>query len=181
MRVSYDRLILDSCWRAVPRSAVPWLRWVTMLGGHEAVCPVLIAAGSARAIGHRRPAAAAEPLLWLAGTAIARRAVAELINRPRPDRRRWRTTATGPSCPSRHATIAVVGWGLTAELLGIPSRRRPWLVAPVAATVGASRVALGVHWPSDVLAGWAFGAAVLGLRRTIGHLPDRVGGCRAGR
>lgn len=181
MRVPYDRLILDSCWRAIPRPVVPWLRCVTVLGGHEAVWPVLIAAGSARVIRDRRLAAPANSLLWLAGTAIARRAFAERIGRTRPERRGWRTTATGPSCPSRHATIAVVGWGLTAELLGIPPRRRPWLVAPVAGAVGASRVALGVHWPSDVLAGWAFGAAVLGLRRTIGHLPERVGGCRAGR
>jgi membrane-associated phospholipid phosphatase len=69
------------------------------------------------------------------------------------------------SFPSGHAASGVAGLGalavLTAERL--PDRRaRTWLwVAVVVAgvAVGLSRIALGVHYVTDVLAGWCFGLA----------------------
>ena len=79
--------------------------------------------------------------------------------------------ASGFGLPSGHAQGAVVLWGL----LALQAVRRGaqarycgagrWLWAPAAAlmlAVGLSRVYLGVHFPTDVLAGWAVGAAVLG-------------------
>jgi membrane-associated phospholipid phosphatase len=68
------------------------------------------------------------------------------------------------SFPSGHATTAFALVGLC--VLGF--RLRAWSVLPIAiaALVGISRCAVGVHWPLDVLGG-AFGgwlAAVLGLR-----------------
>ena len=62
----------------------------------------------------------------------------------------------GPSFPSNHAANAaaaalVAGWVL----------RRRWLAfATIPLLIGISRVYLGVHWPTDVLAGWALGAAI---------------------
>ena len=71
--------------------------------------------------------------------------------------------------PSGHAMGAVVVWGL----LGVVAarrwpRHRPVLLAAAAALAlggGASRVYLGVHFPTDVLGGWAGGAAILAARR----------------
>jgi membrane-associated phospholipid phosphatase len=61
--------------------------------------------------------------------------------------------------PSAHAQLAVVFWGILAGRI-----RRPWgLVAAILVplVIGFSRVYLGVHFPTDVLAGWAIGAVCL--------------------
>ena len=61
--------------------------------------------------------------------------------------------------PSAHAQGAVTFWGLIAA----DARRRWVLLVAVALIflVGVSRVVLGVHFPIDVIAGWAFGAVIL--------------------
>ena len=64
--------------------------------------------------------------------------------------------ATGPSLPSLHAATSfafVVGLGLALP-------RTMWITAPVAALISISRIAVGVHWPSDVLAGTLYGSLV---------------------
>jgi undecaprenyl-diphosphatase len=75
-------------------------------------------------------------------------------------------TPSNASFPSGHATTALVVWGVLA-LVALPSvrrRARPWLVAATTALViaiGFTRLALGVHFVTDVLAGWALGAGWL--------------------
>ncbi|MBS1150707.1 MAG: phosphoesterase PA-phosphatase related [Myxococcaceae bacterium] len=71
--------------------------------------------------------------------------------------RHWaEATATGPSLPSLHAATSfafVVGLGLVL----------PWtlrITLPVAVLISLSRIGVGVHWPSDVLAGAALGSIV---------------------
>lgn len=66
----------------------------------------------------------------------------------------------GQAFPSGHATQAAAV--LLVCAFALTGRRRSPLVAiagVVAALVGVSRVVLGVHWPADVLAGWALGAS----------------------
>ncbi len=61
--------------------------------------------------------------------------------------------------PSAHAQLAISMWGFIALRLG-----GPWAAfaaAAVVVAVGISRIALGVHYPVDVLGGWLIGAAVL--------------------
>jgi membrane-associated phospholipid phosphatase len=65
----------------------------------------------------------------------------------------------GYGLPSGHAQFAVVFWGVIARRIG-----RPWfwtLCVVLMAAIGFSRIYLGVHFPSDVIAGWALGAAML--------------------
>lgn len=63
--------------------------------------------------------------------------------------------------PSGHAQNSVVMWGILGAYL-----RRAWTWVAMAALillVGLSRIYLGVHFPTDVLAGWAVGAVLLVL------------------
>ena len=67
--------------------------------------------------------------------------------------------ATGYSLPSGHAQGSLTFWGMIA-----PWIRRGWPIALVlSGLIGISRVYLGVHYPSDVLAGWAIAGIILGL------------------
>jgi membrane-associated phospholipid phosphatase len=84
-----------------------------------------------------------------------------IVDRTRPDIDRL-TNFSGPSFPSGHAAASAASFAAFAFLIGIgrPPRVRATLAAiAVALAVGiaASRVFLGVHWFTDVLAGLAFG------------------------
>lgn len=89
-----------------------------------------------------------------------------LINRPRPSLPSAIAHAPGGSFPSGHALTAVVGTA-TIVLILLPILHGAWrVVAWVAAVLisilsGACRVLLGVHFVSDVLAGWILGAAIV--------------------
>jgi membrane-associated phospholipid phosphatase len=82
-----------------------------------------------------------------------------LFRRPRPE---WAEPKLFDyALPSGHALASLVFFGILALWLG--QRRPPWraglwvATAVLLGSVGISRVALGYHWPSDVLAGWIFG------------------------
>ncbi|MGH3495339.1 MAG: phosphatase PAP2 family protein, partial [Sciscionella sp.] len=49
--------------------------------------------------------------------------------------------------------------------------RRRW-VGVVALVVGASRLVLGVHWPTDVLGGWLYAALVIVTADRLWHAPE---------
>jgi hypothetical protein len=77
--------------------------------------------------------------------------------------------------PSNHAQGSAVFWGSSSPIF-----RSPWgLVLAIALPllVGLSRIYLGVHFPSDVLAGWALGAGIVVLDRLVG---DRLARAIAG-
>ena len=64
--------------------------------------------------------------------------------------------------PSGHAMLSLVVYGYLASSLPPSLRPVGWALAlAIALVVGASRVALEAHWPSDVLGGWLIGAAWL--------------------
>ena len=75
------------------------------------------------------------------------------------------TTARGYGLPSGHAQGATVLWGSIAAWVDTGWF---WAVSiTVIILIGVSRVYLGVHFPTDVLAGWAVGIFFLGLYCTL--------------
>lgn len=121
--------------------------------------------------------AACGPAVLVASGAVARRWLSRVIARPRPPAAGWLTEPEGFSLPSKHTTLAALTVGALAGRSrpgGGPGRAAPLLAA---AGVGASRVYLGVHWPTDVLAGWLFAESWLWLARRV--IPGDVTRCGA--
>jgi membrane protein DedA with SNARE-associated domain/membrane-associated phospholipid phosphatase len=87
------------------------------------------------------------------------------FQRERPDL--WELIARPQtySFPSGHAMVSMAVYGSAAYLLEVAFPRYRWgfriLAAALILLIGASRVYLGVHWPSDVLAGFAAGLVIV--------------------
>lgn len=108
--------------------------------------------------------------LFLAVTCIGGGLVSTVVKlavgRPRPELDQPITEAFNHSFPSGHAMQAVVCYGALAlvvsPMVGATARRRIMAGTVVlAVAIGASRLALGVHYVSDVLGGYVLGAAWL--------------------
>jgi undecaprenyl-diphosphatase len=102
------------------------------------------------------------------GGAIVSTSVKLLVDRPRPEVDHPIITAFGKSFPSGHALSSTVVFGalLLTFLPAVPLRYRTVSVvttATLVAAIGASRVLLGVHFLSDVIAGFVLGLAWLAL------------------
>jgi membrane-associated phospholipid phosphatase len=144
-----------------------FLRTVTQLGSTTVVVVVGAIVGLGTSFRTRRMAPAVFILIVLAGNSAIVNLIKVLVGRSRP------TVSilagfTGQSFPSGHSAAAAACWGAVALLVA-----RRWsrsgraaayaTAAAVAVAVACSRVFLGVHWLSDVIAGLAVGWGWLAL------------------
>ena len=160
------------------------IRPITDLGAAAVLVPLVLAAG----LGWRWRRGSWRPLALLgagaAGAWVVQVAVKQLVERPRPPTGLALSHASGFAFPSGHATDAAAVYGMLAALLVRPGRRGVRVAALAAAfglvaLVGLSRVYLGVHWLTDVLAGASIGAVwITSLILVVGtriDLPARPG------
>lgn len=145
----------------------PWLeeavRDVTSLGSFTVLGFMLLGAVLYFVLSGRRQTAAFVGFSVVGGTVLSS-LLKDLFDRPRPDMIDAARVFTA-SFPSGHATMSAVVY-LTLGLLlaeATEARRlKAYFVGLgifMAVAVGVSRIYLGVHFPTDVIAGWSLGAA----------------------
>ncbi len=141
--------------------AVTWLgSWVAVLVA-AAIIALLV-------FTRRLPVLAAVVAVFAwAGAAGGVRIGKEVVSRSRPPKAIWLVRAHGWSFPSGHAASACLVFTILAVCVAGLARHRAarilgWLIAGLAiAAVAFSRVELGVHWITDVIAGVVFTASWL--------------------
>lgn len=149
------------------------MRWASEVGYVRILGPIAgLIACVAGGLLHRWRSALLVPTATIV-TSLLNRLLKELFDRARPADG-VEILAAGFSMPSGHAAVSSAF--VTSIILAVPSvRARLWLV-PVAVAfagvVGASRVILGVHYPTDVVAGWCLGAGIALVTRDLLNRPD---------
>ena len=154
-----DAVIYRALYVGNEPTLVPIARFFTALGEPT----VLIIASVVIAIllwvaGHRQL-----PFAFVAITMAGRglsQAQKYWIGRARPDLETHLVVVKTSSFPSGHANSSMIFYLTLALILASGTKWRGVAVAGALALslmVGLSRVMLGVHWPSDVVGGWAFG------------------------
>jgi undecaprenyl-diphosphatase len=183
---SADRALFTYLHASGDSSIVPVARAVAPLGSWAGLEVALCAGAGLLLLGQRRP--------WLAFLLVATAYAGHLLfdfqqlhlDLPRPDPALWLAHVDTSSFPSGHAAQSMLVYLTIALMLTRAANEYRWLVALallLSLLLGLSRIALGVHWPSDVIAGWSFGAAwavlsysaAIALEKVMHSRPASVG------
>ena len=159
-----DQAFADAVRASLPAVALPAFATVTHLADTATLTGLCITMALLLAAA-RQPVLAMGWVLAVAGNGMLNRSLKAVIGRTRPLDQVAAWAETGFSFPSGHSSGAVVACGMLAFTAWrlLPARWRVAVLAVLAAAValtwsiGASRVFLGVHFASDVLAGFASG------------------------
>jgi undecaprenyl-diphosphatase len=155
------------------------MRDLTALGGTAILTLATFAVAGFFVLRGRR-ASAVYLLVAVGGGLLLSTLAKEVFARPRPDLVPHGSFVHTASFPSGHSMLAAVTYLTLGVLVArtLPQRRLKIYILALAALVtglvGVSRVYLGVHWPTDVLAGWLAGVAwaclcILGARWLARH------------
>ncbi|MER8765327.1 MULTISPECIES: phosphatase PAP2 family protein [unclassified Mesorhizobium] len=140
------------------------MRDITSLGS-ASVLVLITAAMIVYLLLIRRPGAALLMFVAVAGGQLLSSVLKFDIDRPRPDLVSHLADVASLSFPSGHAMLSAVTYLTLGSMAArfLPGRTTKIYVLGLAVlttvVVGISRIYLGVHWPSDVLAGWCAGFA----------------------
>jgi len=173
--------------RFVQGLGLPVEAWtgITSLGGGSVLLPVGIGLGVAALATGRYRLTLVVAVILLGGTLFTE-VTKVLVARPRPP---WDhlVDASGLSFPSGHSLNSAATYGLLA-VVAWRTERLPPLVRRLAVVaglllpfaIGLSRVALGVHYPSDVLGGWSGGLAFVAAGALLIAAPGAMSWTRPG-
>jgi undecaprenyl-diphosphatase len=149
-------------------------RDVTALGSYS-VLGIVVVAAIAYLLLVKRSGAALWVLASVWGGMLLSNVLKHSFARPRPDLVAHAAQVYSPSFPSGHAMLAAVTYLTIGALLASmhDSRRLKvfflGLAVFITVIVGLTRVYLGVHYPTDVLAGWCLGATWAAICWTVFH------------
>lgn len=151
-----------------------WMTFVTHLGGWKVLTAITLAA--AVWIYAKRRIRVVVLLITVFGGRMFVELQKALFGRIRPADEAHLVTVDSFSFPSGHAANALITYLAIALLIPVGRAWRATAVSIaflIAAAVGVSRVVLGVHWPSDVIGGWAFALFWVALcMRLASERPD---------
>lgn len=157
----------DSAWGG---PSIALMRLATAIGDTIGRFAILAVVFPLLLWGRRRADALWLALMMAGGTAL-NLILKQIFAAPRPDLLPHLDIVQSYSFPSGHAAGNMMLFGALAMLAA--RRSIYWMAGVMIALIGVSRVWLGVHWPSDVLAGWVTGFGWLLLCRV--WLPARRG------
>jgi undecaprenyl-diphosphatase len=143
-------------------SLFQWISW----SGEAGQRTLLSVAAALWLVWQRRPRAGLVMLVVPALTGVTSSILKQIFARPRPDLVPHLDHVSNLSYPSGHASNAIALCLLAALLIADKRRSLAINIALAAAlAIGSSRMMLGVHYPSDVIGGWLWGAglALIGL------------------
>ena len=148
-----------------PRWVQETMRDLSALGGFTVLTLISFFA-TFMLFAHARKFQAVVFLSAVALSQIASEVIKHLVSRARPMIVPHLDMVYSSSFPSGHAMMSPVVYLILASMLAAREPRLPlkiaWQVSAIAlvVSIGVSRVYLGVHWPTDVLAGWLLGSVV---------------------
>ncbi|MGE5611942.1 MAG: phosphatase PAP2 family protein [Bacillota bacterium] len=163
-----------------PRWLTDVMRDITALGGF-AVLTIVIVVVSGFLLLRRKYHAMGLVLIAVIGGELLSTALKHLIGRPRPPAIGRLVDVHNPSFPSGHSMLSAVVYltlgALLARLITDWPSRIYFLVVALLLTflVGISRIYLGAHYPTDVLAGWTAGLVWAMLCWTVVEYLQRRG------
>lgn len=155
-------------------------RDLTALGGVTVLTLVTIAVVGFLLLSRKRGTAVLMIVAVVGGLAIAS-VIKHFVDRPRPPRQFQAAYVFTASYPSGHSALSAVTYLTLGALLAQVVDRRILklyilgVAALVTFLVGLSRVYLGVHWPTDVLAGWTVGLVWALVCLIVAHELQRRG------
>ncbi|MEJ8548506.1 phosphatase PAP2 family protein [Brevibacillus borstelensis] len=162
---SFDHAVIHWIQSLISPQLTAIMKFFTFLGSTAALLALLVTS-AVLMIWQKKRWEALFLVLALSGGVVFNQLLKWIFHRQRPNLHRL-IEETGYSFPSGHSMSSIIFYGMLGMLFFMFARKRtPKIIITAAAivlvlSIGISRIYLGVHYPSDVLAGFAAGGAWL--------------------
>lgn len=179
----FDQMVIDSVLLLVSPKLTVIMKFFTFLGSSKVV-PIILFFSCVLMVFNKKKWEATFLLFGVAGGVLFNELLKEIFHRQRPTLHRI-IEENGYSFPSGHSMVSFILYGMLCMFIITFLFNRAMKIIIVGITafiifmIGLSRVYLGVHYPSDVLAGFAAGSiwliiCLLGLQAVKNYRKKKV-------